>query len=173
MHGNLKVKHFSCYISFRNNVGRVIFQQLVHMYFLYLFFFSVPSRAPSNITFKDVRATRVTVSWNPLPWQFHNGRLLGYKVYLRKNPYYSVQSNTSSVNFSNPNTTQITLTGLEPAQRYDVSVSAFTSKGEGPRSYNYYVTTGKPLKTEYNPVFLLIHSNFTFILEIAKKKGML
>ena len=131
---------------------------------IFLHFFSVPSRAPSNITFKDVKATRVTVSWNPLPRQFYNGRLLGYKVYLRKNAYYSVQSNTSSVTFSNPNTTQITLTGLEPTQRYDVSVSAFTSKGEGPRSYNYYVTTGKPIKTEYNTVFLLIYSNVTFII---------
>ena len=138
------------------------------MFFLY--FFLVPSRAPSNITFKDVKATRVTVSWNPLPRQFHNGRLLGYKVYLRKNVYYSVQSNTSSVTFSNPNTTQITLTGLQPAQRYDVSVSAFTSKGEGPRSYNYYFTTGKPLKTEYNAVFLLTNSNFTFHYRNCEKK---
>ena len=35
------------------------------------------------------------------------------------------------------------ITGLGPAQRYDVSVTAFTPKGEGPRSSLYYVTTGK------------------------------
>ena len=35
------------------------------------------------------------------------------------------------------------ITGLGPAQRYDVSVAAYTSKGEGPRSSFYYVTTGK------------------------------
>ena len=123
----------------------------MHLFFVFL----VPSRAPSNITFKDIKATRVTVSWNALPRQFHNGRLLGYKVYLRKNAYYSVQSNTSSVNISNPNTTRITLTGLESAQRYDVSVSAFTSKGEGPRSYRYYITTGKALKIQVQYCFLV------------------
>ena len=37
------------------------------------------------------------------------------------------------------------ITGLGPAQRYDVSVAAFTAKGEGPRSSRYYVTTGKIL----------------------------
>ena len=35
------------------------------------------------------------------------------------------------------------ITGLGPAQRYGVSVAAYTSKGEGPRSSFYYVTTGK------------------------------
>ena len=37
------------------------------------------------------------------------------------------------------------ITGLGPAQRYDVSVAAYTSKGEGPRSSLRYVTTGKNL----------------------------
>ena len=35
------------------------------------------------------------------------------------------------------------ITGLGPAQRYDVSVAAYTLKGEGPRSALHYITTGK------------------------------
>ena len=35
------------------------------------------------------------------------------------------------------------ITGLGPAQRYDVSVAAYTLKGEGPRSALQYITTGK------------------------------
>ena len=107
-------------------------------------FSSVPSRSPSYITFTDVKATRITVHWSPLPQQYHNGRLLGYKVYFQRSAYYSYpsQSNGSSLIVSNPNTTLVTLTGLRPGQRYDISVSAFTSKGEGPPSYRFYVTTG-------------------------------
>ena len=51
--------------------------------------------------------------------------------------------NTSSLVTSSPNMTWALITGLGPAQRYDVSVAAYTFKGEGPRSSFYYVTTGK------------------------------
>ena len=69
------------------------------------------------------------------------------KCTSKKSAYYSypVQSNGSSLIVSNPNTTLVTLTGLRPGQRYDISVSAFISTGEGPRSYRYYVTTGTSL----------------------------
>ena len=35
------------------------------------------------------------------------------------------------------------ITGLGPAQRYDVSVAAYTLRGEGPRSVLHDITTGK------------------------------
>ena len=35
------------------------------------------------------------------------------------------------------------ITGLGPAQRFDVSVAAYTLKGEGPRSALHYIITGK------------------------------
>lgn len=108
-------------------------------------FLLVPSRAPSYISLTDVESTRIKVTWNPVPRQYHNGRLLGYKVYFRETAYYSnpSESSSSSITVSNPNATYVTLTGLLPGQRYDVSVAAFTSKGVGPRSYRYYVTTGR------------------------------
>ena len=40
------------------------------------------------------------------------------------------------------NTTWVTLNNLEPGQRYEISVTAFTSKGAGPRSVGYSVITG-------------------------------
>ena len=118
------------------------FFRLNHCYLL-----SVPSRAPSNITFTNVKSTEVTVNWNPLLEQYANGRLLGYKVYFQETAYYSVSSNTSSVNVTT-NTTRVRLTGLRPGQRYHTYISAFTSKGVGPRSYFYYVTTGRSLKRQ-------------------------
>ena len=38
-----------------------------------LYFSPVPSRAPNNITFSEVRETPFKVTWDPLPQQFHNG----------------------------------------------------------------------------------------------------
>ena len=106
-------------------------------------FLPVPGRAPNNLTFSEVRETQFKVTWNPLPQQFHNGRLLGYRVYFRRSAYFPMPFNTSSLVTSSPNMTWALITGLGPAQRYDVSVAAYTFKGEGPRSSFYYVTTGK------------------------------
>ena len=70
---------------------------------------------------------------------------MGYRVYFRRSAYYPVPFNSSSFVTSSPNITWALITGLGPAQRYDVSVAAFTYKGEGPRSSLHYVTTGKNL----------------------------
>ena len=37
----------------------------------------------------------------------------------------------------------VTLRGLMSAQRYYISVAAFTSRGIGPRSYQISITTGE------------------------------
>jgi len=70
-------------------------------------------------------------------------------VYFRKTAYFSSpgQNTASSLNISNPNATRVTLTGLAPGQRYDIFVSAYTSKGEGPHSSRYYVKTGTSAPT--------------------------
>ena len=99
----------------------------------------VPSRAPS-VFVTNVTATGMTVHWNPLPQQYHNGRLLGYRVFYRKTANYSFPANASSVAVYN--FTWVTLNNLEPGQRYEISVTAFTSKGDGPRSVRYSVVTG-------------------------------
>ena len=82
----------------------------------------------------------MTVHWNPLPQQYHNGRLLGYRVFFRKAANYSFPDVASSVAVYN--STRVTLNNLEPGEPYEISVTAFTSKGDGPRSVGYFVTTG-------------------------------
>ena len=102
-------------------------------------FLIVPSRAPSVFAV-TVKATGVTVQWKPLPRQYHNGRLLGYRVFFRKPGKYSFPVHVSSVAVYN--STWVILKNLEPRQRYQISVAAFTSKGDGPRSVHYSVLTG-------------------------------
>ena len=82
----------------------------------------------------------MTVQWNPLSQQYHNGRLLGYRVFFRKTANYSFPVVGSSVVVYNSN--RVTLKNLEPGQRYEISVTAFTSKGDGPRSDSYSFITG-------------------------------
>ena len=102
-------------------------------------FLLVPSRAPS-IFVTNVTSTSVTVQWNPLPPQYRNGRLLGYRVFFRKTANYSSPIDASSVVVYNSN--WVTLKNLDPGQRYEISVTAFTSKGDGPLSDIYSVITG-------------------------------
>ena len=40
------------------------------------------------------------------------------------------------------NSSWVTLHNLEPGQRYEIYVTEFTSKGDGPRSYGYFEITG-------------------------------
>ena len=80
------------------------------------------------------------VKWDPLAQQYANGRILGYSVYVYEYYYYATFIKT--VNTSSPGVHMVTLRGLKAAQRYRISVAAFTSKGVGPQPYYGYITTG-------------------------------
>ena len=102
--------------------------------------FSVPGRAPYGVRVTSFEFTSdLLVEWNPLPQQYANGKLLGYIVYYREN---DDESSYKSVFTLVHSPTYITLKGLKPAHQYQVAVTAFTSKGEGPWSDFSYVTTG-------------------------------
>ena len=106
---------------------------------IHSFILLVPSRVPS-VFVTNVTSTSVKVHWNPLPQQYHNGYLLGYRVFFRKAANYPFPVDAGSVTVYN--SSWVTLNYLEPGQRYEISVSAFTSKGDGPRSVGYSVITG-------------------------------
>ena len=106
-------------------------------------FFLVPSTAPSYIRLTNLHLAEVKVQWNPLSQYYANGRLLGYRVYFREYNYYYYHSYlTRSVNTSSANVTMVILRDLKQATTYQIAVAAFTSKGEGPRSYWMSITTG-------------------------------
>ena len=111
------------------------------------FIFSVPSRAPSYVRLSNLEQTDVKVQWNALSQNYANGRLLGYRVYFReyRSYYYYYSYLTRSVNTSSANVTMVTLRDLKQATTYQIAVAAFTSKGEGRRSYWMYITTGSAL----------------------------
>ena len=102
--------------------------------------FSVPGRAPNGVRVTNFEFTSdLLVEWNPLPQQYANGKLLGYLIYYRENDDESSYKSFLALVHS---PTYITLKGLKPAHQYQVAVTAFTCKGEGPWSDFSYVTTG-------------------------------
>lgn len=105
---------------------------------------SVPSRAPNGLRVTSFDFTSdLLVEWNPLPQQYANGKLLGYIIFYREN-----QDNSSYkwVFALGQSSSYFTLKDLKPAHQYQVAVTAFTSKGEGPWSDFIYVTTGMFLR---------------------------
>ena len=114
-------------------------------------FFLVPSTAPSYIRLSNLHLAEVKVQWNPLSQYYANGRLLGYRVYFReyRSYYYYYSYLTSSVNTSSANGTMVILRDLKQATTYQIAVAAFTSKGEGPRSYWMSITTGNKQTSSY------------------------
>ncbi|KAL9953476.1 hypothetical protein ACROYT_G040898 [Oculina patagonica] len=119
----------------------------------------VPSRGPSNVTFTNVGATEITVHWNPLPEQYVNGRLLGYRVVYAYSRY-----NISIVNVTDPNATWVTLTELKPRQLYYILVTAFTSKGEGPFSYSMISTAMEVIVNQSTGFINVTHTDYFYDL---------
>ena len=102
----------------------------------------VPSSAPSYVQLSNLQFTKVKVQWNPLSQQYANGRLLGYEVqvFCSESIYHS--NYEKSVNTSSANVTLVILRDLGQASRCGITVSAFTSKGKGPPSSRYSISTG-------------------------------
>ena len=64
------------------------------------------------------------VQWDPLPQQYANGRILGYRIY-----YYEYSSYLQkTVNTSIPDVNMVTLIGLMSGQRYYITVAALLQK---------------------------------------------
>jgi len=100
----------------------------------------VPSKAPNDVQVTNNEFTSdLLVEWEPLPEQYANGILLGYIIYYREN---QDDSSYKSAYVLGNSTTNFTLVDLKPAHQYEVAVTAYTSKGEGPWSDFNYVTTG-------------------------------
>ena len=95
-----------------------------------IFFFSVPSRPPVNVTTTPLNSTSFLVAWQPLPLQYANGIIIGYVVTL-ENMADGLQLLIETVNV---NQTEVTLNRPEGVSRFCAKVQAFTKKGRGKSS---------------------------------------
>lgn len=96
----------------------------------------VPSRAPTSVAVVVLNSTTLSVSWQPLDPQFHNGILQYYTLQI-------VELVTSSVIEVNENLTHIVVSSLHPYYDYNLAVAAVTVVGTGPFSTPLTTTTAE------------------------------
>ena len=97
--------------------------------FYVLISLSEPDGAPQNVKGQNTSSTSISVSWEAVQADLQNGIITGYNI-----TYQSQTENDNGVVKAGPNDLQANLTGLKEFVKYNISVVAFTAKGDGPPS---------------------------------------
>ena len=74
-------------------------------------------------------STSISVSWDQVPVELENGIITGYTI-----TYHSQTENHNGTVQAGPSARQKTITGLKEYVDYNITVFAFTVKGDGPPS---------------------------------------
>ncbi|XP_063148906.1 contactin-6 [Candoia aspera] len=116
-----------------------------------------PQIAPAGISVQSFSSSEVGVSWNPLAWTKHTGRILGYEVLYWMDD--SKDSTTGKIRVSG-NMTAKNMTNLKANTMYFATVRAYNTAGTGPSSVPVNVTTKKspPSQCPANEVWQLTNS---------------
>ena len=110
---------------------------------------SEPDGAPQNVTGQNTSSTSILVSWEEVQAELRNGIITGYNI-----TYQSLTENDNGFLQASPNDHLANLTGLKEFVEYNISVVAFTVKGDGPPSV-IGVRTDQDSKSNNLPVFFL------------------
>ena len=97
--------------------------------FYVLISLSEPDGTPQNVQGQNTSSTSISVSWEAVQADLQNGIITGYNI-----TYQSETENDNGVVEAGPNDLQANLTGLKEFVKYNISVVAFTAKGDGPPS---------------------------------------
>ena len=121
--------------------------------------FVVPAAAPWLKTVVALDNQRASVSWFRLSRDDFGALFLrGYRVYYLSQRNYQTRNVTVR-----PDQLQVELTDLDPDTWYRIWIAAFTTMGEGPRSYGYWIKTCKWSTTSFvslSSIFGLISGAF-------------
>ena len=90
---------------------------------------SEPDGAPQNGRGHNISSTSISVWWEEVQTDLQNGIITGYNI-----TYESQTKKDNGVVLAGPNDRQANLTGLKEFVQYNISVVAFTVKGDGPPS---------------------------------------
>ena len=107
--------------SFNNTDYKQTFYVLISL--------SEPDGAPQNVKGQNTSSTSISVSWEAVEADRQNGIITGYNI-----TYQSQTETYNAVVEAGPNDRQANLTGLKEFYKYNISVFAFTVKGDGPPS---------------------------------------
>ncbi|KAM9374415.1 contactin-6-like [Phaethornis superciliosus] len=126
-----------------------------------------PQIAPAGTSALSVSAAEVEVSWQPIAWNRHTGRVLGYEVlYWTDDP----KESTAGKVRVNGNVTAKNVTGLKANTVYFATVRAYNTAGTGPSSTPVNVTTKKspPSQPPANIAWKLTNSKICLNWEHVK-----
>ena len=87
---------------------------------------SEPDGTPQNVTGQTTSSTSILVSWEEVQAELRNGIITGYNI-----TYQSLTENDNGFLQASPNDHLANLTGLKEFVEYNISVVAFTVKGDG------------------------------------------
>ena len=104
-------------------------------------YFLEPSTPPANVKGNNSSSTSILVQWDEVPEKDKNGIIKGYKI-----TYKDWRSGVEKTQTVDAPTRQVDLTGLNEFTKYNISVVAFTVKGDGPQSSTITVSTDEDSK---------------------------
>jgi len=90
---------------------------------------SEPAGAPRNVQGRNSSSNSILVTWGDVPAEQQNGIITGYNI-----TYQSQTENDNNSVSAGREDRQKELTGLKEYVNYNITVFAFTVKGDGPAS---------------------------------------
>ena len=100
-----------------------------------------PCAPPANVKGDNSSSTSILVQWDEVPENDKNGIIKGYNI-----TYKDWRTGVEKTQTIDAPTRQVDLTGLNEFTKYNISVLAFTVKGDGPLSSTITVTTDEDSK---------------------------
>ena len=108
---------------------------------VFIFCFSEPNAAPSNVQGHNISSTSILVQWGDVPAADQNGIILSYTV-----TYKALPGGAPKAEVVIAPTTETTLTGLNEYTNYSITVFASTVIGGGNVSEPIIVITDEDSK---------------------------
>ena len=110
---------------------------------LFVFFCSVPSKAPSAFQVFSINTSAVRSTWRLPPADSRHGIITGFKLFFRSERSADDGYKERTVTVSDILRLFFTeyVTGLEASTKYEFQVLAYTIAGDGPKSAVKLVTT--------------------------------
>ena len=84
--------------------------------------------------------TSVTASWQLPPKDSRNGIIRGFKLFINRKGSGD-KPDVQFIDVSNASIYKKIVTGLQGSTEYELQVLAFTSAGDGPKSFVHFVKT--------------------------------
>ena len=118
----------------------------------------VPTAAPQSVSGVNKSSTEITVTWQKVVGQERNGIILGFRVYFKAVGEFAVDTTEKVEVVNGGDAVQKVLESLEKFMNYNITVLAFTSKGDGPNSSVIRVRTDQDRK--FNTILSCIFYDF-------------